>query len=142
MLCICKHGRDRHYVEYGAGLGTWSGHCLEEGCGCKLYSTTPPAALAAGPKKMMEFPQDQWDAWSAGYLWGQRAIADTLVMDEKAKYEHVMGLLRDTKMQHGTCQPRSRKACTACNAQEELDRLISEWKGFTLYATSSPEVTS
>ena len=53
-----------------------------------------------------------------------------------------MGLLRDTKMQHGTCQPRSRKACTACNAQEELDRLISEWKGFTLYATSSPEVTS
>lgn len=52
--------------------------------------------------------------------------------DWQAKYEHVLGLLRDTKMRHGTCQPRSRKACTACNAQEELDKIVKDWKGFTI----------
>lgn len=52
--------------------------------------------------------------------------------DWQAKYEHVLGLLRDTKIQHGTCQPRSRKACTACNAQELLDKIMKDWKGFTM----------
>lgn len=144
MICICKHGRDKHYVDYGAGLGTWSGRCLEEGCACKMYTVVSPAVLVQddGQKKMMDFPQDQWDAWSAGYLWGQRAIADTLVQDEKARYDQVMDLLRSAKMSHGQCQPRTRKACTACNAQDELNRLVSEWKGFTITATSSPEVTA
>lgn len=52
--------------------------------------------------------------------------------DWQTKYEHVLGLLRDTKMKHGTCQPRSRKACTACDAQEILDQIVKDWKGFTM----------
>jgi len=52
--------------------------------------------------------------------------------DERAQKEHILGLLRDTKMEHGTCQPRSRKACTACNAQEQLDKIVKDWKGFTI----------
>jgi hypothetical protein len=52
--------------------------------------------------------------------------------DEQAQKERILGLLRDTKMQHGTCQPRSRKACTACNAQEELDKITKDWKGPTM----------
>lgn len=52
--------------------------------------------------------------------------------EEQAQKEHILGLLRDTKMEHGTCEPRSRKACTACNAQEELDKIVKDWKGFTM----------
>lgn len=52
--------------------------------------------------------------------------------DERRQKESILGMLRDTKMKHGTCQPRSRKACTACNAQEELDKIVAAWKGFTM----------
>lgn len=52
--------------------------------------------------------------------------------DERAKREHLLGLIRNTKLQHGTCQPRSRKACTACNSQEELDQILKDWNGFTM----------
>ena len=45
------------------------------------------------------------------------------------KYNRVMSLLRNTKMAHGLCEPRERKACTHCNAVEELDKLIAEYKG-------------
>lgn len=44
-------------------------------------------------------------------------------------YHRVMGLLRDMQMEHGLCKPRSRMACTACNAKDELDRLLAEYKG-------------
>ena len=54
--------------------------------------------------------------------------------DYQQKYEQVMDLLRQSRMPHGRCQPRSRKACTACNAQDRLDRLIAEWKGPTIRA--------
>jgi hypothetical protein len=52
--------------------------------------------------------------------------------EERRQKEHILGLLRDTKMEHGICQPRSRKACTACNAQELLDTIVKGWKGFTM----------
>lgn len=84
------------------------------------------------PKKGGEFPPEHQEAWASGYFWGQRSIVNTLVEDERTAKEHILGLLRDTKMQHGTCQPRSRKACTACNAQEELDKIVKNWKGFTM----------
>lgn len=45
------------------------------------------------------------------------------------RYYRVMSLLRATKMEHGQCQPRSRKACTHCNAKDELDKLLAEYKG-------------
>ena len=53
--------------------------------------------------------------------------------DQRAGRDHILGLLRSTKMKHGTCQPRERKACTACNAQEKLDKIVSEWKGGAIY---------
>lgn len=44
-------------------------------------------------------------------------------------FHTVMGLLRDMQMQHGLCQPRSRLACTHCNAKDELDKLLADYKG-------------
>jgi hypothetical protein len=32
-------------------------------------------------------------------------------------------------MEHGTCEPRSRKACTACNAKDELAKLLAGYRG-------------
>lgn len=52
--------------------------------------------------------------------------------EERRKREHILGLLRNTKMEHGICKPRSRKACTACNSQDELDKIVAGWKGFTM----------
>lgn len=84
------------------------------------------------PKKGGEFPPEHQEAWFSGYFWGQKSIVNTLLQDERAAKEHLLGLLRDTKMEHGTCKPRSRKACTACNAQAELDMIVENWKGFPI----------
>ena len=46
-----------------------------------------------------------------------------------AKYHRVMQLLVNARMQHGLCQPRERKACTACNAQDDLEKMVDEYKG-------------
>lgn len=38
-MCTCKHGSDRHYLDY-AGPGVCGGilsRCLEPGCECKLF---------------------------------------------------------------------------------------------------------
>lgn len=51
------------------------------------------------------------------------------LQDAELREEHLLDLLRATKMKHGICQPRERKACTACNAQEELDAILAKWKG-------------
>lgn len=49
--------------------------------------------------------------------------------NSQQQYHQVMGLLRDMQMEHGTCQPRERRACTACNAKDDLDKLLAEYKG-------------
>lgn len=68
-----------------------------------------------------------------GECLGNRLLAVCQERDDAlAKYEHVMGLLRDSKMKHGLCQPRSRKACTACNAKDEIEKMVAEWPGFTM----------
>lgn len=91
------------------------------------------------PKVAMDFPVEHREAFDNGYLWGQKSIVNTLLEDskketaeERAKYEGIMELLRDSRMKHGTCKPRSRKACTACNAQEILDKRIAQWRGPTI----------
>lgn len=88
------------------------------------------------PKRGMDFPPEHREAFDNGYLWGQESIVNTLLKDakeetaeERAKYDGLMQLLKDSKMKHGTCKPRSRKACTACNAQEQLDALVAKWRG-------------
>jgi hypothetical protein len=44
-------------------------------------------------------------------------------------YHRVMSLLKATRMEHGLCEPRSRRACTHCNAKDDLDKLLAEYKG-------------
>lgn len=68
-----------------------------------------------------------------------RAERDTLAMnyDElkrerdsiEQKYNAVMNALKRSKMQHGTCEPVERHACTACAAQRTLNKALAEWKG-------------
>jgi hypothetical protein len=39
-MCICRHGQDRHYLDYaGVGVcGGISGKCLEDGCKCTAFT--------------------------------------------------------------------------------------------------------
>jgi len=63
-------------------------------------------------------------------------------MNYEQEYNRVMGLLRNTKMPHGLCEPRERKACTHCNAVEELDKLIAEYKGARIVLAGATTTTS
>jgi hypothetical protein len=40
-----------------------------------------------------------------------------------------MNALKWTKREHGLCQPRSRRACSHCNALETIDQMIADYKG-------------
>lgn len=60
----------------------------------------------------------------------------------EVKFHRVMQLLRNTKMEHGLCQPRSRKACTHCNAADEIDTMLSEYKGARIVASAPPSATT
>jgi|GEM_PF-3905700 len=44
-------------------------------------------------------------------------------------YHDVMECLRDMQLSHGTCEPRSRRACTHCNAIERLQELVAQYRG-------------
>ncbi len=55
--------------------------------------------------------------------------AESALTEAEAKYHDIMTTLRQTQMKHGTCKPRERRACTACNAAERLDYLLSKYKG-------------
>ena len=50
-------------------------------------------------------------------------------MTDAEKYHKVMRLLLDLRMEHGLCKPRYRRACTACNAKEDLAKMVDEYKG-------------
>jgi hypothetical protein len=50
-------------------------------------------------------------------------------VDDQREYHEIMRLLRDSRMEHGTCEPRSRKACTACNARDELNARVKAYRG-------------
>jgi len=46
-MCTCKHGSDRHFLDY-AGPGFCGGvltRCLQEGCGCKLFAPALPEGV-------------------------------------------------------------------------------------------------
>ena len=63
-------------------------------------------------------------------------------MNYEQEYNRVMGLLQNTKMPHDLCEPRERKACTHCNAVEELDKLIAEYKGARIVLAGAATTTS
>lgn len=49
--------------------------------------------------------------------------------DIEQSYYRVMDLLRRARMEHGLCQPRSRRACSHCNAVDDIKVLVDEYKG-------------
>lgn len=49
--------------------------------------------------------------------------------ESEESFHQIMRLLKDAKLPHGRCQPRSDKACTHCNAQDELDTRLTAYKG-------------
>jgi len=68
-MCTCTHGSDRHYLDY-AGPGICGGiltRCLEEGCGCKLFT-----AIAAPGVNVQIVPGNIWvnGRWSNSSIYG------------------------------------------------------------------------
>lgn len=55
-------------------------------------------------------------------------LAQQLAASER-ELTNVLSLVRSTFMEHGLCEPRSRKACSACNARDKLREIIEAWKG-------------
>lgn len=53
------------------------------------------------------------------------------------KYHVAMTAWKRTKMEHGLCQPRSRKACSHCNAVDELDAMLAAYKGRRITARAA-----
>lgn len=60
---------------------------------------------------------------------GTTLEADLERMDAESQRDRLLTLLRYTKMKHGQCHPREDRACTNCNAVEDLDKIVAEWKG-------------
>ena len=48
---------------------------------------------------------------------------------EAYAYHEIMGALRRAKMEHGLCEPKERHACTRCEAERRIERMLSEYKG-------------
>lgn len=66
-----------------------------------------------------------------------RAIEQEAAQGIEGDYHRVMSLLQSTKMEHGLCKPRERRACTACNACDDLDKMIDEYKGPKVVASEA-----
>ena len=49
--------------------------------------------------------------------------------EDAAKFHRSMSLLRKTKLKHGLRQPRERRACTHCNAVEDIEKMLAEYRG-------------
>ncbi|PYS52424.1 MAG: hypothetical protein DMF68_01565 [Acidobacteria bacterium] len=45
------------------------------------------------------------------------------------KYYQAMQHLRAQKLPHGRCEPREARACTRCNAADDLEALVNAYKG-------------
>lgn len=58
-----------------------------------------------------------------------RKKIDKNIAEDAEAYQIVMSLLKNTKLPHGLCQPREKRACTNCNAREKLNELIENYKG-------------
>lgn len=67
--------------------------------------------------------------WAAGDYKRQLEASEAEVREIRISRDEILGLLRDVKLKHGTCLPRSRKACTNCSAQDRLDKIVGDWKG-------------
>lgn len=57
-----------------------------------------------------------------GRLYEERRVAEE-------QFHKVMECMRKMKMQHGTCEPRERRACSHCNGADDLQKIIASYKG-------------
>lgn len=75
-----------------------------------------------------------------------RAGLCAVVLEAEGKgwdaYHSLMSLLRDAQLPHGRCQPRERRACTHCNAQEEIDEMVKGYKGRPLQHADAPPASA
>lgn len=62
-------------------------------------------------------------------LYRQRSIDLERLQRESQDYHKVMHHLKDTERKHGRCQPRADRACTHCNAQEQIEVMTKAYKG-------------
>lgn len=125
--------------------------CGSGGCSTRRETASDIAAeklfeqwLQDYNKEHGEFPAEEDQVEKLAELYDQarkmkktrakKEDVEKLLDDERAQKEHILTLLRDSRIAHGTCLPRSRRACTACSAKEALDKILKEWKGptFTL----------
>ncbi len=56
---------------------------------------------------------------------------------DAARYHEIMALVGDLQMEHGLCQPRARRACTRCNATDDLAALLQGYRGPRVVASAS-----
>jgi hypothetical protein len=59
------------------------------------------------------------------------------IRDDAESFHRVMTLLRNMTLEHGKCHPREAKACTNCNAEEELQVMLENYKGPRIVASLS-----
>jgi len=67
-----------------------------------------------------------------GELEAEIARQDAVIDKEKLKYYRIMDMLsrlKKYKNRHGKCEPREDRACTYCNARDDLDKLVADYKG-------------
>lgn len=58
--------------------------------------------------------------------------------DDAENFHRVMSLLRNMTLEHAKCHPREDRACTHCNAEEELRAMQENYKGPRIVASQSP----
>ncbi len=65
-------------------------------------------------------------------------VSELRVLQEDAEnYHRVMGWLQDMSQPHGLCSPRSRLACTHCNAKDGLAQLRQGYRGPRFFVQES-----
>jgi len=53
------------------------------------------------------------------------------------KYHKIMALLLNSRMTHGQCLPRERRSCTHCNAIDDINKMIDDYKGPQIYLSGT-----
>jgi hypothetical protein len=61
--------------------------------------------------------------------WELTAAQLSALKEDAASYHKLMGLFAATRMEHGTCQPRARRACTHCNAVDDIAAMVKAYAG-------------
>lgn len=102
--------------------------------GLKIFTIEGPLMASIGDWIIKDVKGECYpckpDIFMATYEAADRMMHPTMKDREDAeKYHRVMELLRSARMEHGLCKPRDRRACTACNAKDDLEKLISEYRG-------------